>query len=258
MKFSYNKMHPKDVPSIFRRGFKFQSARGYITKTELRDGRPDIRFRVKDPYVQPLITSNGRVRFSLGTEPAHSNCIVGGILHSGLLKLFRCFGYEYVLDECIKDLQDNLYKASCAKSALDGAAPFFSKYWKLTRVVVPLPRDFEDIYVLSDAHERNAFVTFVPYTNGFGGVALLPGFGPKAHDDYLRFASDGFAGACRLHMEQSREQRLRDPQQKTHGTQQWERALAPSAVRSVFEFSAQHDEFKFTGVTGIPTSLALE
>jgi hypothetical protein len=150
----------------------------------------DIAFAVKGPAQRSIQLPDGRVYLSASFEgPTHANAIVGAVIHSAYLKLFRFFGYDYVHDPGGTHIQRLLHQCVMLEGDKAAQRKLFTPYFRHSRFYIDLPKQPNMPYVYRGDDGLCGFLCFVPAVSKKGLAVLMPGFGQQSLDAYLQAAS---------------------------------------------------------------------
>ena len=188
LRFAAGKLTPEQIGKLFRHQMQVTGMGQRPARTvggNIDGGRVGITLGYSDEPPKLHRRSDGQLEFKLDVEFGHSNQLTGGLLHSALLRTFSIFGYEAVLDPSTDMIQKPLVEAAKQSGDKKAAIRALRGFGETCRVVIDLPSDYNDLFLIRDTASRPlAFAFFLQYIDDRGGMATLPGPGLAGQGAY--------------------------------------------------------------------------
>ena len=189
LQHAWGKLSPKDAAKLFKQQARITHVEGEIVKSvggNVSNGRVAIELGSEGALPQGTALPDGQTSLNVGVELGHSNQIVGGMLHSGLLRMFNTFGYEYAFDTAVDMIRVPLLNATRAHRDKSSVIEALSGLSETCRCLVdPLPAHYQRLFLVRDSSDvALAFGCFLRYVDKKGAMILMPGPGPAGRERY--------------------------------------------------------------------------
>lgn len=190
-RFAYQDLNAKQLETFFKHHVKIKGMNGKpirVVSCKIVSQRIKLEIAyIKEPP-KPVYINSTTYKFTWDIESYHAKQIVGALLHSAVLWSSYHFDgsvlYSDGLDLLRKPLNDACHHKQKRKKAIDA----FSGYHDLTRILIQLPSNKNEIYILrNEEYKPMSYVLFVPYYQRHGSMVLLPGLGSSALSQYQCF-----------------------------------------------------------------------
>lgn len=245
--FGTNRLSADEFRRLRLGKFQLDGSPAYTVKP--RSPGPAFAVGIRGPYQPPVQLPDGRVQFKFRTSgPMHASLLAGGIVHSGFLKLFRMFGFEYTLDPAAGAVQGVL--AACTASRDEATVTkLLSDFFRVVRFVVKPPGDANQPYIFKGVDGTAGIMCFVPLAGNLGCSVLMPGFGDSNAESYRGMMKRGFDARGVLiptngHVD--REIRLRSRLDSNFGRRLWEDAHSPERIGIPIDFGIVREQTTIT------------